>query len=479
LFRLVLIEDSLLVAIGASLGAGLAYAGLKAFIAAAPVELPRIGDAHMDARVLLFAVAAALLSTLICGVCPAGRLARADPQGALKGIPKQGRTSLSLFHLVSAEVALTTLLLVVGGLLLLSFYRVMRVPKGFEAAHVITQDVTLGGANYSEDRNRTRFVDEALRRIGQIPGVQAVGATNWLPVRGETWICELRDADSANKRGVAPANFRFVSPGYWAAMGIPLEQGRFITASDRGRAVGVISERAARFLWPGQDPIGKRVGGCGDSEGRPLEVVGVASDVRAGMEKEPPPIIYAGYWDASFGSRSFVVRTQADAAPVMIAVRAVLRSLDPDVPLPPAASMERIVDESVAPRRFQMELAVAFAMTALALASLGVYGVISFAVARRTPEIGIRIALGARAPRLAAMVLRQGMTPVLIGFGAGLACALLVGRFIAGQLYGVAARDPFTISAVAAILLGAAAAACWIPARRAMRVDPQTALRFE
>jgi predicted permease len=479
LFRLVLSEALMLVAIGSALGVALAYGGLKAFVAAAPVELPRIAEVHMNARALIFALAAALVSTLICGLFPAWRLASTDPQESLKGIRKQSRTSLRLSHLVSAEVALSTLLLVIGGLLLLSFYRVMTAPKGFKAAHVITQDVTLAGAKYT-DKDRLRFVDEALRRLPEIPGVQAVGMTNWLPIRGETWICTLWDATLPDKRGIAPANFRFVSPGYWTAMGIPLKKGRLIAASDRSRAVGVLSERTAQMLWPGQDPIGKHVGGCGDSDApNSLEVIGVVADVRAGLEKEAPVTVYQGYWDATSGSRSFAIRTQADPATVISAVRKTLRSIDSEAPLSRTTTMEQVIDDSAAARRFQTELAVAFALAALALASLGVYGVISFTVARRTPEIGIRIALGARGQQLATMVLRQGMTPVLIGLAAGLGCALLAGRFIASQLYGVAPSDPATICAACAVLLIVAAAACWIPARRAMRIDPMAALRFE
>jgi len=484
LFRLVLSEALMLVAMGSALGVGLAYAALKAFIAAAPVELPRIGDVHMDGRVLLFATAAALVSTLICGLFPAWSLARTDPQEALKaGVGGQG-TGVRIRTrewLVGAEVALSTLLLVIGGLLLVSFYRVMRAPRGFETAHVITQDVSLGGANYSEDRKRIRFMDEALRRLAEIPGVQAVGAINWLPVRGETWICGLSDgAYKVDRRQIAPANFRFVSPGYWTAMGIELKQGRLIEAKDRGQMVGVLSERAAQMLWPGQGPVGRRVWSCGDGEATPLEVVGVVADVRAaGLEKEPPVMVYQGYWDASFGSRSFVVRTQTDPAAVMSAVRGVLRAVDPQVPLSKAATMEQIVDESLAARRFQMELAVAFAVAALALASLGVYGVISFTVARRTPEIGIRMALGARGPQVAGMVLRQGMTPVWLGLAAGIGGALPAGRFIASQLYSVAPDDPMVIVKVALVLLVVAIGACWIPARRAMTIDPMRALRFE
>ena len=484
LFRLVLTEALLLVAIGSALGVGLAYVALRVFLLTAPVDLPRIGDVRMDFRVLLFVIAAALVSALICGLVPAWRLSRTDPHGALKSgsanATDPGRKVRLREVLVGAEVALSTLLLVVGSLLLLSFYRVMTAPRGFEASRVITQDVSLTSFKYSREPDRIRFVDEALRRLDAIPGMRSVGVTNQLPLRGETWTCNLRDGGPPEQPAVGLANFRFVNPGYWQAMGIPLVRGRFLVPGDRVRAVAVLGEKAAQALWPGQNPLGQHVGGCGGEKAPPsLEVVGVVGDVRAGAEKQAPFTVYQPYWQTNNTRFFFVLRAEGEPLAVIGGVRAALRSLDPDLPFVPAKNMDEVLEESVAMRRFQMELAVAFATAGLLLAALGVYGVISFSVVRRTPEMGVRIALGARGAQIVGMVVRQGMRPVIAGLLAGLAGALAGGRLIASQLFGVTPSDPLALSAVAFLLLAVALCACWIPTRRATRIDPLRALRFE
>ena len=252
----------------------------------------------------------------------------------------------------------------------------------------------------------------------------------------------------------------------------------------------------AALLWPGENPLGKHLrmltlartpGGFeprrlsgGGIDFRAMEVVGVVADTREGaLNREPPAVVYAPYRFQAVGWGSFVLRTKGDPAAAISQVRAAIAREDPEMPLTPAETMEEILDRSVAVRRFEMNLAAAFGVAALALASLGIYGVISFTVTRRTSELGIRIALGASTGKLMASVLRQGMTPVLLGLAAGLATALMLGRLIASQLYGISANDPLTISTVAGLLLLVALGACWMPARRAARVDPVRALRFE
>jgi putative ABC transport system permease protein len=479
LFGLVVSEAVIFVLIGSILGLLVANAALKVFVAWAPLDLPRIGDIHMGSSVWIFAIAAAAVSTLVCGFFPAWRLARTDPHESLKtgsANTTAPRHTLRFREvMVSVEVALCTVLLIIGGLLMLSFFRVMRAPKGFEVAHVITQDISMIGPRYPE-ANRNRMIGEALRQLAEIPGVQSVGVTNQIPLRGETWICQLQDAGPPAKRENGLANFRFVNSGYWESLGIPLKKGRLLALSDRSPGVALLSERAAELLWPGQDPIGKRVGNC---NGESSEVIGVVGDVRAGLEQNAPLTVYQPYWNISMSRASFVLRAQADPAAVINASRAVFRSIDADLPISQAITMEQILNSAVAVRRFQMNLVVGFAILALVLASLGIYGVISVMVVQRMPELGIRIALGARAPQLAAMVLRQGMTPVLSGLAAGLVCALSIGRYVASQLYGVAPDDPLTISCVTILLLIVAACACWVPAHRVMRLDPLLALRFE
>jgi putative ABC transport system permease protein len=380
--------------------------------------------------------------------------------------------------LAAAEVGLGTLLLVIGGLLLLSFYRVMRAQKGFETAHVITQDISFLNPRYAAG-GRNRFVPLIVEKLRGIPGVRAVGLTSTLPLRGEDWTDGLVDPSQPppSRADVAPlANFRFVTPDFWTAIGIPLKRGRFFRESEKDARVAVVSENAAQFLWPGRDPIGQHVRGAG-ADRSPLEVVGVVANVRANVEQDSTMMVYEPYNRASPIGVSIVARTLGQPEAVIRSMRAALRAADPDMALAPVKTMDQIVDQSVAARRFETALAAAFALVALALASLGVYGVVSFAVAQRTPEIGIRMALGARRPQVLAMVLRRGMRPVLLGLAAGIGCALLAGKFIASQLYSVAPNDPITIAMVA--LLQVAAGACWVPARRAMRIDPMAALRFE
>ena len=491
LFGMALGEAVVLVAMGGALGLFFAYAGLRTFVAAAPVSLPRLDEVHIDWRVLAFSLAAMLVSTLICGLVPAWRLARTDAQESLKGGSRgQGTGNRSRIRtrewMVSVEVALSTVLLILGGLLMVSLFRVIRADQGFDVERIITQDFSLIGPTYTDARKRS-FVESALLKLGNIPGVESASLTSQVPLRGEASVCGLRDPDrpidpahpDAASNFADLANHLFVGPDYWKTMGIPLRNGRALEENDKDRKVAVVSEKVARLLWPNENPIGRHVLGCGSIPPTALEVVGVAGETRVAAESESPLMVYEPYWDISFGVGSFVLRTRAEPSAVTGALHSVLRSLDSDLPIGPARTMEEILDESVAARRFETYLAAAFAVAALALASLGIYGIVSFSVARRTPEIGIRMALGARGAQVARMVLRQGMAPVAIGLAAGVGCASPAGRFIASQLYSVAPNDPLTIAMVALLLPIVAAGACWVPARRAMRIDPMAALRFE
>ena len=490
LFGLALTEAVALVAIGGVLGLLLADAGIRTFAASAPVSLPRLDEVRIDWRVLLFASAAMALSTLICGFIPAWRLSKTAPLDALKAgsanVTELGRRLRLREAIVGLEVALSTVLLVVGGLLAVSFVRVIEADKGIDVARVVTQDFALTNSKYTNPQ-RARFIHDALPQLASLPGVEAASVTNQAPLRGQNSTCGLRDPDhlpdpahpdaASNFAGLA--NYQFVAPGFWKTMGIPTMSGRALDERDRGRRVAVVGERVARTLWPDQSPIGRHVMTCGSAESATLEVIGVVGDARAMAEQEPPLTIYQPYWDIAMGGGSFVLRTKADPSTVTGALHKVLRSLDSDLPIAPAQTMVQVLDESVAPRRFEMYLAVAFAAAALVLASFGIYGIVSFTVARRTPEIGIRLALGAEPRQLVAMVLRQGLLPVVGGLTAGLIGALGIGRFLASQLFGVSPRDPLTISIVTMLLLVVAVGACLIPARRAIRIDPVRALRFE
>lgn len=483
LFGLVLMEAVLLVCVGGAAGLALAFAGLKVFVARAPVSIPRLDEVHMDWRVLAFAAAAMGLSTILCGLVPAWRLSRIAPQESLKAgagtLTEGGKRFRFREVLVGIEVALSTVLLVAGGLLLASFFRLAHLDQGFEVAHVVTQDVSFLSAKYAHGVRRG-FVLELADKLRRIPGVDAVGGSNQLPLLGEEWVSGLRDPENpeAPARDNAVANFRFVTPDYFRAMGIPLRRGRFLEEADRDRPTAVISERAARFLWGSADPIGRPVIGAGVSKPT-LEVVGVVGEVRGKLEDAPPMMVYEHFWRMQPIAMSFALRTRTDPKSVAAAVHAVLAAADPEMAISPARTMEQIMEDTLAPRKFRTTLAGAFALAALALAALGIYGVVAFTVARRTPEMGVRMALGASSGQMVALVVRQGMLPVCAGLAAGLIGALFTGRLMASQLYGVAPDDPAALGGVALLFLLVALSACWIPARRATRIDPLSALRFE
>jgi predicted permease len=422
LFRLILSESLVLVSIGCALGLALAYGAITWFAGNAPISLPRLDEIDLDWRVLAFAAIAGAFSTILCGLVPAWRLSRTDPQESIKagaGASESGGKLRLREILVSVEVALSTVLLIVGALLMSSFIRVMHVETGVDVAHIVTQDVSFLNPKYRGGAH-VPFLDNLLRKLAEVPGVDSVAAVNQLPLIGEDWISELEDPDQpAHPADTgALANSRFVTPDYFKTMGIPLKQGRFLDETDRvftdaernpdasehHRLHAVVSERAAQFLWPDQNPIGRHVVGIGraaqghGNDGPALEVVGVVGEVRAAeLERTTPTMmIYENYARIKPTGMSIVLRTHADPAPLISALHGILSAADPEMAIEPAKTMEQILDDSVASRRFQMYLTVTFAVAALVLASLGIYGVISFAVARRTPEIGIRIALGAR-----------------------------------------------------------------------------------
>jgi predicted permease len=272
------------------------------------------------------------------------------------------------------------------------------------------------------------------------------------------------------------ANSRFVNPDYFKTVGIPFRGGRPFEESDRGKDVVIVAQRTAEQLWPGQDPVGKRLY-RGDEKLR--AVIGVVGDVRTTLQQGPVVTVYFPYWQESVSDAALVVRTAMDPRSVAAAVRSEIWKVDPEIPLQRIRTMEDVISEAAAPRRFQMLLVLLFAASALLLASLGIYGVVSYTVAQRTNEIGIRVALGAHTAAVYRMVLRQGLTPVVLGLVAGVAGALALGRLLTSLLFEVSPADPLTIGAVIAALASVAAFACTVPALRAARVDPMSALRYE
>jgi putative ABC transport system permease protein len=478
LMRQTMVEAFLTALAGGALGVLVAVYGVKLLIHAAPAGIPRLGEVAIDARVLLFGFAVTLATSVLFGLLPAWRTSRADPQEVLKagGRTAAGsRAGMRLRNgLVTAEVTLSAALLIAAGLLMNSFLRILHADKGFNAPTVLAVDLGLSPAKYNKDQ-RNDFYKRLTDELAAQPGVLAAGIATALPLQGETWIDSVW-TPGQEKETESSVNIRFISSDYLRTMGIPLRAGRTFSDNDRGRKVAIISEKLAARLFPGRDPVGRTIT---RGHGQNFEVIGVAGDVRVEAHRQPVAMMYWPYWDWAPARVVLVARAQGDPRSIAGTLRSAIRSLGPDVPVPQMRTMSQLLDKAVATRRYNMLLAISFAAVALLLASLGIYGVISYAVARRTGEMGVRAALGARPARLYALILRQGMAPVIAGLVLGVAAALALGRLLANMLYEVNARDPLTILAVAALVASVAVIACYIPARRAARTDPATALRYE
>jgi predicted permease len=480
--RQVLSECLLLSLSGGALG--ILFAGwiVRLLATSVTLDIPRLDEVGLDSGVLMFAFFLTMLTGFVFGLLPALRLTRNDPQEALRSGSKtvtEGRRGLRLREgLISLEVGLSTALLIVAGLLGASLTRLLQVDKGFDLDRILTVDIDLAGNLYAEAVHRENFYNHLLAKLSATPGVQSAGIITELPTRGETWQDPIYlEGDARRQSERHSVNNRYASPGYFRAMSIAIRNGRAFDEGDRGREVAVLSEKAANLLWPGDpNPVGRRFIGEDD---KPKTLVGVVAEVRAVLQNEPPPMAYYPYWQRVPGDVALVVRTVGDPRAAAGALSAALRSEDPQLPIQPILTMEEVVDRSVAERRFQLTLMIAFAVSALFVASLGIYGVVSYSVARRRNEIGIRMALGARRSQLLGLVIRQGMIPVVLGLLAGMAIAVLTSRAIRGLLFEVRPADPLTIAGVAATLLIVGALACLIPARRAAATDPVEALRLE
>jgi len=486
IFRRMLAESLLLGIIGGAFGVWLGNIGVQWLVRAAPPGIPRLDEVHLDARVLGFSVLLSVLTGVLFGVLPAWRLASGDPMEALKS----GGAAAGEFRkarrlrdtLISFEVALSTLLLITAGLLTSSLAHLLHVNMGFATEKVLTANVDLPRQGYANPAARLHFYNSLLDRLRPLRGVRAVGWVSSLPLKGERSVSGIDIPPGIPVP--PPANYRAASPDYFAAIGIPFIRGRLFNESDRGRKVVVVSESVAKRFWPGQDPIGRTCltfWGPGEAD----EVIGVVGDIRT-VRLDTPPVmmVYVPDWYgtkhlASPQSAWIVVRTSPEGGGMASVVREAIHETDPGVPIVALRPMSELVSRSLAPRRFQMLLAMLFACSALFLASLGIYGVIAYSVEQRSRELGIRAALGAQSSDLRRMVLRQGMTPVLVGLVTGIGASVLTGRFLESMLFDVRPFDPVTLAGVALVVGTVAAAACYLPALRATKVDPMVALRHE
>ena len=489
LVRLLLGESLALAGLGGAAGLGLAYAGLRVLVASAADQLaiPRLSGAGVNLPVLLFTLAASLAAGLVFGLAPAfsaSRFGLADSlkEGARGSDARSGRLRAAL---VVLEVALSLALLVGAGLLLRSFERLLSVSPGFRPGHVLTMKVSLPSRRYQDQAARVRFFKELNDRIERLPGVTAAGGVSFLPLNGlgAATSYGLPGKPDAPAGAQPVADVRAVSGDYFRAMGIPLLEGRTFTDHDTGDAANVIiiNQTMARECWPNEDPIGKRVD-IHWSSGVTDEVVGVVGDVKLSALDDTPRA--TAYWpharqDVGYSGLTLAIRAAGDPASVTSAVVGQVREMDPLQPVSDVRTMEDVVSRSIAARRLVMLLLAIFAAVAATLAAVGLYGVISYVVAGRTREIGVRLAIGARPADVVRHVVGQAMALVAAGVAIGAAGALALTRLMGSLLFEVRPSDPATFAAVVALMALVGLAASLVPAWRAARVDPVTALRAE
>ena len=485
LFRQLLAESVVLSLAGGAAGLLLASWGVRALMAVAPADLPRAGDVHIDATILIFSIALSIVAGIVFGTVPAVIASRPDLTVFLRDAGRDGSASGGRRRLrgalVAAQVALALVLLAGAGLAIRSFERLTRVDPGFRTANVLTFDISLPEASFPSMASQTAFFRDYVERIQHVGGVAAAGAASIAPVTRSgfggsfTIYGRPEDANEGN------AQVRSATPGYMEALSIPLRAGRFITAQDtEGSArVALISETAARQYWPGENPVGKQLRVHVNEQARiPREIVGVVGDVRTrGMELAPVPVIYVPHTQYGPESMTVFVRAAADPMALLPELKAALRALGPGVAISRTRAMEDLVAANVAEPRFRTLLLTVFAIVSLALAGVGLYGVVAFSVNQRRAELGLRMALGADPHAVLRLVLREGLRPVAAGILIGLGGAAMLAGVMKTLLFGVDALDPVTFGIVATVLAGVALAACYIPARRAMTVDPATSLR--
>jgi putative ABC transport system permease protein len=489
LIRQLLTECLLLSAFASGLGLIVAVACLRGFLLLNPVTHSRLDEASLDPAALGFAVAITLVTSVVFGLLPALQASRSDVRASLQDVGRTGDGAVRervRAWLVAAEVALALVLLTTAGLMVRSFLRVQAVQTGFQSDSVLVFDIGVPASRYPTDASQVQFFQQLTARLDALPNVHAAGAISCLPLGGGenmgSFIVE--GAPAATPGRESKAERRWVTPGYFAAMGIPIREGRVFTprdSSDQPRVVVINETLARQFLRTASgsnpaDALGRRI----KAGGAWRTVVGIVADVKSGsLEKEVGPQLYIPHAQWPWGSMSVVVHTDGSPLALASAARAELKALDPLMPAANMRTMDQVMSHASSSRRFNMGLLAFFAITALLLTAIGIYGVVAFLVTRRRREIGIRMALGAQRGDVLRLVLRQGMTPVATGAAAGLIASLVASRLVASQLFDVSPSDPLTLASITALLLIAAMLACWLPARRAMRVHPLQALRYD
>jgi len=487
LLRRSLAESSTLAILGGGFGLLLAVLGVALLKRVLPPDVPRIGEIGIDATVLGFAAAASVFAGIFFGLYPAIRAMRPRLVEVLQDAGRGGSASRFtrrlLNGMVSGQVALALILLLSAGVMIRSFSRLLQVEPGFRTEDVMVAVLSLPNSEFRDRDSQVQFWNELVDRVSALPGVEAAGASSALPMSplGAEFDLPIsilgREAASSAER--PRAQYRSVLPGYFETMGVPLIHGRLLDRFDReeGRPVMVLNESAERLLFPGEDPIGRILGVPMAGE---IEIIGVVGDVRHnGLDAPPSPELFVAYQNFPLRDMHLVVHSEGDEAELAQAIRAEIAALAPALPVTRVATMEELVSDSLAQPRFNMALLLSFALCALVLATVGIYGVISYSVVQRTGEIGIRMALGSDAPRTFRLVVGQTLAYVLVGGVLGVVGSFFASQLIRGLLYEVSPLDPLTLVGVAVMLVATAAGAAAIPAQRATRIDPISALRPE
>ena len=488
--RQMLTESLLLSLVGGMLGLLLAMWGVDLLVKASPAELPRISEVSLDSHVLVFTLLVTALTGIIFGLAPALQASRLNLNESLK---EGGRTGMEGARhnrvrslLVISEVALSLVLLIGAGLLIKSFWRLLQTDPGYDTKRVLALDVTLPRVKYPEPERQAAFFQQALQRISVLPGVEAAGATNLLPLGGGNRESTFKiEGYPVPAHGEEPdAMDQIITPDYFRAMGIPLRTGRFFTEHDTKDSppVIIVNEMFVRRYLQGVDPLTKRI--LLDTEGdnpTPRQIVGVVGNIRHDkLDAQPVPGYYVTYLQSPSRRMDIVVRSVSqNPSELAASVRNAIKEVDPDQFVWETRTMGDLLARSVAPRRFNMMLLGCFALIALILASVGIYGVMAYYITQRTHEIGIRMALGAQASDVLKLVVRQGMLMALIGIASGLIVAFALTRVMTSLLYEVSATDPLIFAGISLLFIAVALLASYIPARRATKVDPMVALRYE
>ena len=483
-------ESIVLALFGGVTGVLLAIWGADALLHSIPPKLLNLSAVTIDFRVLAFAATATLLSAVLFGILPSFAAARS---GFAASLQEGGRSSLNrrnrAIHagLVVTELALALILLAGAGLLIESFSRLTGVNPGFNRENLLTFKLSLPARKYKSDASQIAFYRELLDKLAHVPGVRSASMENLPPFSGFALWGVATDVTLPGQESLPPAQkpntaVRVVGPDYFRTMGIPLIQGRSFSAPELAaeRHVVIINDTFARKYFPGANPIGRKITIDMKDTNVPSEIIGIAGDVHgAQLSAAPWPTIYWPYPELAYTSMTIVVRAQRNPLALVPAVREIVRGIDPDEPVSNVATMDHLISDSVARSRFSTLLLSIFAALAIALACIGIYGVMAYATAQRRNEIGIRMALGAQRSDILRLIVGQGARLALLGAGIGVVGGLALARLLASQLYAIAPNDPLTFAAATLLLVSVALTACYVPARRAMRVDPMVALRYE